>query len=161
MTIQFWILTGAVYVVLVFATGYWHYLVPTHWSLVPDSITSIGDYLQFQLPAKIPGEPFEPAQKLAYFMVIFVMAPLQIATGAAMSPSVLARFPWYGKLFGGKQGARSLHFLGMCAFAAFIVVHVFMVDRPRGARGVRRHRARQPQRQPRAGPGHRPGRTVR
>ncbi len=127
MTIQFWILTGAVYISLVFATGYWHYLVPTSWSIVPDSIRAVGTYLRFQFPAKIPGQPFEPAQKLAYFAVIFLLSPLQIATGAAMSPSVLARFPWYGKLFGGKQGARSLHFLGMCAFGAFIVVHAFMV----------------------------------
>jgi len=127
MTIQFWILTGLVYLSLVFATGYWHYLIPSHWSLVPDSIKSIGTYLRFEIPAKIPGQPFEPAQKLAYFVVIFVLAPLQIATGAAMSPSLLARFPWYGKLFGGKQGARSLHFLGMCAFGVFIVVHVSMV----------------------------------
>ncbi|HEU5037523.1 MAG TPA: molybdopterin-dependent oxidoreductase [Nocardioides sp.] len=127
MTIQFWILTGSVYIVLVFVTGYWHYLVPTHWSLIPDSIESIGTYLRFEMPATIPGEPFEPAQKLAYFLVIFVLAPVQIATGAAMSPSLLARFPWYGRLFGGKQGARSLHFLGMCAFAAFTAVHVFMV----------------------------------
>ena len=127
MSIQFWILTGLVYIVMVFVTGYWHYLVPTHWSIVPDSIASVGTYLQFDLPAKIPGEPFEPAQKLAYFIVIFVMAPLQIASGAAMSPSVLARFPWYAKLFGGKQGARSVHFLVMCAFAAFTVVHVGMV----------------------------------
>jgi DMSO/TMAO reductase YedYZ molybdopterin-dependent catalytic subunit/thiosulfate reductase cytochrome b subunit len=127
MTIQFWILTGAVYISLVFATGYWHYLIPTSWSIVPESIKAVGTYLRFQFPAKIPGQPFEPAQKLSYFVVIFLLAPLQIATGAAMSPSVLARFPWYGKLFGGKQGARSLHFLGMCAFGAFIVVHLFMV----------------------------------
>jgi DMSO/TMAO reductase YedYZ molybdopterin-dependent catalytic subunit/thiosulfate reductase cytochrome b subunit len=127
MTIQFWILTGLVYVVLVFATGYWHYLVPTRWSLVPDSIRAVGTYLHFEIPAKIPGQPFEPAQKLTYFLVVFVLSPLQIATGAAMSPSVLARFPWYARLFGGKQGARSLHFLGMCAFGAFLVLHVFMV----------------------------------
>lgn len=127
MSIQFWIMTGAVYVSLVFATGYWHYLVPTHWSIIPDSIKAVGTYLRFELPAKIPGQPFEPAQKLAYFVVIFLLSPFQIATGAAMSPSLLARFPGYGKLFGGKQGARSLHFLGMCAFAAFIVVHVFLV----------------------------------
>jgi len=127
LSVQFWILTGVVYVTMVFASGYWHYLIPTSWSIIPDSIRSIGTYLQFHLPAKIPGQPFEPAQKLAYFLVIFVLSPLQIATGAAMSPSVLARFPWYGQLFGGKQGARSLHFLGLCAFAAFIGVHVFMV----------------------------------
>ncbi|MGI8869178.1 MAG: molybdopterin-dependent oxidoreductase [Mycobacteriales bacterium] len=127
MTVQFWILTGAVYVAMIFASGYWHYLVPNSWQLVPDSIRSIGSYLHFHIPETIPGQPFEPAQKLAYFVVIFLLAPLQIATGAAMSPSVLARFPWYGRLFGGKQGARSLHFLGLCAFAAFIVVHVAMV----------------------------------
>lgn len=127
MTVQFWIVTGAVYVTLVFVTGYWHYLVPTHWSLVPDSIRSVGTYLQFRIPDKIPGEPFEPAQKLTYFVVVFLLAPAQIATGAAMSPAVLARFPRYGKLFGGKQGARSVHFLGLCMFAAFTVVHVFMV----------------------------------
>lgn len=127
LTVPFWVLTGAVYVTLVFATGYWHYLVPTSWSIVPDSVRAIGTYLQFELPDKIPGQPYEPAQKLAYFLVIFVLAPFQIATGAAMSPSVLARFPWYGRIFGGKQGARSLHFLGLVAFAAFTVVHVFLV----------------------------------
>ena len=127
LSIQFWILTGAVYIVMVVVTGYWHYLVPQHWSLFPDAIRSIGTYLQFQIPAKIPGEAFEPAQKLAYFVVIFVMAPLQIASGAAMSPTVLARFPWYGRLFGGKQGARSVHFVLMCAFAAFTVLHTALV----------------------------------
>lgn len=125
--VQLWVATGVVYVVMMFVTGYWQYLVPTHWSIIPDSINSIGSYLQFKLPAKIPGQPFEPAQKLAYFVVIFLMSPAQILTGAAMSPTVLARFPWYGKLFGGKQGARSLHFLLMVAFAAFIVVHTVMV----------------------------------
>lgn len=127
MTIQFWILTGAVYVALIFATGYWHYLIPTSWSIFPDSIHAIGSYLQFRIPGKIPGQPFEPAQKLAYFLVIFVLAPLQIASGAAMSPSVIGRFPWYARLFGGKQGARSWHFIGLCLFGAFTLVHTVMV----------------------------------
>ena len=127
MTVQFWILTGAVYIALVFATGYWHYLIPTRWEIVPEAIRAVGTYLHFQLPHKLPGQPFEAAQKLTYFLLIFVLAPLQIATGAAMSPSVLARFPRYGTLFGGKQGARSLHFLGLCAFAAFTALHTFMV----------------------------------
>ncbi len=128
LSIQFWILTGVVYVVMIFTTGYWHYLVPTSWSIVPDSIRSIGTYLQFNIPPTIPGQPFESAQKLAYFLVILVLAPLQIATGAAMSPSVLARFPWYGRLFGGKQGARSLHFLGMCAFVRAGEHHDLVLD---------------------------------
>ncbi len=127
MSIQFWILTGAVYICMVFVSGYWHYLVPTSWSIVPESIRAVGTYLHFQLPARLPGQPFEAAQKLTYFLVIFVLSPFQILTGAAMSPAVLARFPWYSRLFGGKQGARSLHFLGLCAFAAFTALHTFMV----------------------------------
>ena len=127
MSIQFWILTGAVYVAMVFATGYWHYLVPTSWSIFPEAIKSVGTYLHFRLAPPLPGQPFNAAQKLAYFVVIFVLSPFQILTGAAMSPSILARFPWYGRIFGGKQGARSLHFLGLCAFGVFLVVHVFMV----------------------------------
>jgi DMSO/TMAO reductase YedYZ molybdopterin-dependent catalytic subunit len=123
----FWTLTGVVYVALVFATGYWRYLVPTSWDIVPDSIRAVGTYLHFQLPQPIPGQPYEPAQKLVYFLLIFVLAPFQIATGAAMSPALLARFPWYGRLFGGKQGARSLHFLGLLAFGAFTLLHTALV----------------------------------
>ncbi len=127
MTIHFWIATGIVYVTLVFTSGYWVYLVPTNWSIIPNAIEAVGTYLQFELPAKLPGEPFNAAQKLAYFGVVFVLAPLQIASGAAMSPSLIGRFPWYARLFGGKQGARSVHFLGMLAFVGFVIVHTAMV----------------------------------
>ena len=44
-----------------------------------------------------------------------------------MSPSIIGQFPWYARLFGGKQGARSLHFLGLCAFGAFVFVHTLML----------------------------------
>lgn len=127
LTIHFWIATGVVYVALVFASGYWRYLVPTDWSIVPQALSAVGRYLQLELPPELPGEPFNAAQKLAYFAVVFVLAPLQIASGAAMSPSVIGRFPWYARLFGGKQGARSVHFLGLCAFVGFVIVHTAMV----------------------------------
>ncbi len=127
MTVQFWILTGAVYIALVFATGYWRYLLPTNWAIFPDAVKAVGSYLSFRFPPLIGGQPFNAVQKLSYFFVIFILAPLQIATGAAMSPSVIGRFPWYARLFGGKQGARSLHFLGLCAFAVFTFVHTVMV----------------------------------
>jgi DMSO/TMAO reductase YedYZ molybdopterin-dependent catalytic subunit/thiosulfate reductase cytochrome b subunit len=127
MTVQFWVLTGAVYVALIFTTGYWRYLVPTSWSLFPDSVKAVGTYLQFQIAGPLPGEPFNAAQKLSYFVMVFLLAPFQILTGAAMSPAVIARFPGYTRLFGGRQKARSLHFLGLVAFAAFTVVHTAMV----------------------------------
>ncbi|MGW5668218.1 molybdopterin-dependent oxidoreductase [Micromonospora sp. NPDC003776] len=127
MTVQFWVLTGAVYLALVFATGYWRYLVPTNWSVIPEAGRAIGTYLHLELAPPLPDEPFNAAQKLSYFAVIFLLAPLQILTGAAMSPSVIARFPGYTRLFGGRQAARSLHFLGLVAFAAFTVAHTALV----------------------------------
>ena len=44
-----------------------------------------------------------------------------------MSPAIDARFPWYPRIFRGRQVARSLHFLGMIAFVLFIIVHITMV----------------------------------
>ncbi|HET8601424.1 MAG TPA: molybdopterin-dependent oxidoreductase [Segeticoccus sp.] len=127
MSVQFWILNGLVYLGFVFASGYWHYLLPTSWSIFPEAIRDVGTYLHFRLAPELPGQPFNAAQKLAYFFVIFILAPTQILTGAAMSPAVIARFPWFTRLFGGKQGARSLHFLGLVAFALFVLVHTVMV----------------------------------
>ncbi len=56
-----------------------------------------------------------------------ILAPLMILTGAAMSPAIEARFPWYLKLFGGRQAARSLHFLVMVALVLFTLVHTVLV----------------------------------
>jgi len=52
---------------------------------------------------------------------------LAILTGIAMSPAVVNRFPWYARLFGGRQSARSIHFLNMLCFVGFIVIHVALV----------------------------------
>ncbi len=56
-----------------------------------------------------------------------MLAPFLIVTAAAQSPAIDARFPWYPRLLGGRQKARSLHFLGLVAFVLFIVVHTFTV----------------------------------
>ena len=127
MTVQFWVLTGLVYVVLLFTSGEWRQLVPTYWGIVPDAFHAAATYLNGHLPEPKPGHAFNALQQLAYFAVVFLLAPLQIATGAAMSPAVIARFPRYPRIFGGKQAARTLHFLGLCAFALFLIGHVVMV----------------------------------
>ena len=64
---------------------------------------------------------------LMYTFIVFVVAPLMIATGPVMSPAVVGRYPWYPKLFGGRQAARSIHFIGMEIFVVFIVMHVALV----------------------------------
>ncbi len=123
----FWFLNGLVYVVLLFATGEWQRLIPTSWSIVPDAWHTLLTYASLQQPPPSAFQPYDPLQQLAYAAVVFLLAPFLILTAAAQSPAIEAAFPRYARLFRGRQGARSLHFLGLVAFVVFIVVHTFMV----------------------------------
>jgi thiosulfate reductase cytochrome b subunit len=73
------------------------------------------------------GKSYSPLQKIAYFGVFVVAFPLIIATGLTMSPNFDATMPWLLELFGGRQTARTIHFLTMLAFVLFFVVHIIMV----------------------------------
>ena len=66
-------------------------------------------------------------QKIAYSVVILVLIPLMIFTGMAMSPGMEAAWPFLTDMFGGRQSARSLHFLAAWGLFAFFVVHVVLV----------------------------------
>ena len=127
MTLQFWITTGVVYVLFLIVSGEWPRIVPTSWSIFPQAGQSLLAYLHGRLAPPQSGLPYNGIQQLSYFFVIFVLTPLQIATGAAMSPAIIAQFPWYIRLFGGKQSARTLHFVGLCLFGAFVLIHTAMV----------------------------------
>lgn len=122
-----WILVGVTYVALLFATGEWGRLLPERWSIVPEAWRAVVDYLHLRAPEPMAGEPYNALQQLTYGAVVFVLAPLQIATGAAMSPAVANAFPRFLRLFGGRQAARTLHFLGLGAFALFAVGHTALV----------------------------------
>ena len=73
-----------------------------------------------------PGE-YNALQKLSYVAVVFVALPLVVLTGVALSPGMNAAWPWLLDLFGGRQSARSLHFIAMAAIALFTVVHLCLV----------------------------------
>ena len=79
------------------------------------------------MPPLSEFQPYDALQQLTYAVVVFVLAPVMLVTGAAMSPAIAASFPWYIRLLGGRQVARSIHFLGMLAFTVFVVFHVFFV----------------------------------
>ncbi|MFN3577191.1 MAG: cytochrome b/b6 domain-containing protein [Tabrizicola sp.] len=66
-------------------------------------------------------------QKLAYASVLFVALPLMILTGLAMSPGFNAAAPWLPEVFGGRQTARTIHFLTMVALLGFFAVHMAMI----------------------------------
>jgi methionine sulfoxide reductase catalytic subunit len=133
LTALAWVLCGAFYVALLFLSPQWRRLVPTSWEVVPDAWRTFVSYVRLEQPESHPPYtydprlPFNALQQLTYFGLIFVLAPLQILTGLAQSPSLLARHPWYGRLFGNRQAARSLHFLGLVLFLAFLLIHLVMV----------------------------------
>ncbi len=124
-SIIFWIANGVAYYTLLFTSNEWQRLVPTSWSIFPQAFHTMMQYASFNFT--VNGNPYDPIQQISYFTVVFILGPFMIATGAAMSPSIGAQFPWYPKIFRGRQVARSLHFLGMVAFVLFIIIHVSMV----------------------------------
>lgn len=76
-----------------------------------------------------PADPraYNVFQKLSYVAIIFVALPVVILTGLAMSPGMDAAWPWLLDLFGGRQSARSVHFIAMLLIAGFVVVHLALV----------------------------------
>ena len=86
-----------------------------------------------------PDDPgaFNILQKLSYVSVIFVLIPLAILTGLTMSPGMDSAWPWLLDLFGGRQSARSLHFIAAALLLLFIVVHLVLVLLSGPLNGVR------------------------
>ncbi len=66
-------------------------------------------------------------QKLAYAGILFVVLPVLVLAGLEMSPRVDAALPWLQTLFGGRQSARTIHFLMAWTLAAFLALHLVMV----------------------------------
>lgn len=127
LSVMLWVLNGLVYVTLLFVTGLWRRIIPTSWDIFPQAWESLVMYVGLQVPSIEHYQPYDALQMLGYTFVIFVVAPFMMATGLAMSPAVRSRFPWYVKLWGGHQGARSLHFIAMALISGFIVMHVGLV----------------------------------
>jgi DMSO/TMAO reductase YedYZ molybdopterin-dependent catalytic subunit/Ni,Fe-hydrogenase I cytochrome b subunit len=124
-SIIFWVANGVAYWALLFATGEWMRLIPTSWSIFPEAWHTAMIYASGHLPP--PGSPYNPLQQLTYAAVVFILGPFLGATGAAMSPAVGATFPWYPRIFKGRQVARSLHFLSLLAIVLFIIGHISLV----------------------------------
>lgn len=95
---------------------------------MPDAWSVFVHYATFHLPPQPDGfYQYDALQQLAYFGVVFIVAPLQMITAGAMSPALVNRYAWYPKLPGNRQIGCSLHFLFAVAFVLFFVSHVTMV----------------------------------
>ena len=88
---------------------------------------SIVEHLRFKHPTGEAAKRYNVLQKLAYLAVIFVFLPLVILMGLAMSPRLDSLFAGWVDLFGGRQSARTIHFIVAWLLVAFVLVHVFEV----------------------------------
>jgi thiosulfate reductase cytochrome b subunit len=88
---------------------------------------AIKDHLLLHHPKGEEAKCYNVLQKLAYLGVVFVLGPLIVLTGLTMSPTIDAAFPGLLSLFGGRQSARTIHFIACFSFIGFIVVHVSQV----------------------------------
>jgi thiosulfate reductase cytochrome b subunit len=88
---------------------------------------AINDHVRLRHPSGEEAKRYNVLQKLAYMGVLFGLAPLIILTGLTMSPTIDTAFPWLLTIFGGRQAARTIHFITCFAFVGFIVIHVSQV----------------------------------
>ena len=121
-----WLLNGLIFYVLLFAGGRWQRLVPTSWDVFPNALSTLIQYLSLNWPAERGWVAYNGLQLIAYFVTVFIAAPLALITGLGMSPALSARFRRISKVFS-IQTARSLHFLVLVWFLVFIVLHVTFV----------------------------------
>ena len=89
--------------------------------------TSIASHLRFERPSEAETRSYNVLQRIAYLFVIFILFPLVIWTGLAMSPAFVSAFPATVNLLGGQQSARTLHFFVSVALVLFLLVHVVMI----------------------------------
>jgi thiosulfate reductase cytochrome b subunit len=103
-------------------------LLPTRKELAPGHLwRDIKDHACLRLPAGEAAATYNVLQKISYVGVLFILLPLLVLTGLAMSPGMNASWPFLLDIFGGRQSARSIHFLAMTAMVLFILVHLLMV----------------------------------
>lgn len=103
-------------------------LLPTRDELRPRHLWyDIRQHLRLRLPTGEQATRYNTLQKLAYLLVVAGLLPLIILTGMTMSPALDANFPWLLTVFGGRQSARSIHFLCALGLVLFTAVHLAMV----------------------------------
>jgi Thiosulfate reductase cytochrome B subunit (membrane anchoring protein) len=88
---------------------------------------SIRDHLLFRHPTGEAAKRYNVLQKIAYLVVIFVLVPLVVLMGLGMSPWANTIVPGWVDLFGGRQSARTIHFIAAWLIVAFALIHVFEV----------------------------------
>ena len=123
------VLTGLLYVIWGLVTGHFRKgMLPAKGDLSWGGVSGvIANHLRFKRPAEGEARSYNVLQRVTYLFVIFILFPLVIWTGLAMSPAFVSAFPATVTLLGGRQTARTLHFFISLALTLFLLVHVALV----------------------------------
>jgi thiosulfate reductase cytochrome b subunit len=123
------VLSGIVYLGYLVFTGHLRRnLFPTYEQRSLQAYTTrLGQYLRSIKSAQDELHTYNVLQRTSYLGVIFILFPLVIWTGLAMSPAVTTAFPLVSSLLGGRQSARTIHLFVTVALVLFLIVHVVMV----------------------------------
>ncbi|CAN5556477.1 hypothetical protein BH09ACT4_BH09ACT4_07660 [soil metagenome] len=121
-----WFANGLTFVVLLFVSGQWVRIIPTSWDIVPNALSAALQYVSLDWPTENGWVNYNSLQVLAYFVTVFIAAPLAAVTGVRMSGA----WPRNAKRLNALYPiglARAIHFPVMLYFVLFIVVHVTLV----------------------------------
>lgn len=136
-----WVLAVGLLLYLLWSLGNGHLRRGIHITLAewrPSHLWhEIARHARLRFPRGEAARRYNVLQKIAYAGVLFLLLPLAIATGLAMSPGMDAAWPWLTEMLGGRQSARSIHFITAFALLAFLIVHLVMVVLAGPVNGVR------------------------
>lgn len=123
------VINGLVYLAYGFFAGHFRRdLAPSGEELSPRHLAKeVADHARLRFPKGEEARRYNALQKLAYLGVIFLVLPGIVLTGLTMSPGINAAIPWLVDLFGGRQSARTIHFICATLIVLFIIVHLAMV----------------------------------
>jgi len=124
-----WLLVanGLAYFAYAFASGHFRTeLAPTlkDFAHLPREIIN---HARLRFAKGEEAKHYNGIQRMTYFVVIFVLGPLIVLTGLTMSPTMDSAFAFLPWIFGGRQSARTIHFLCAFSFVGFFVIHIVMV----------------------------------
>ncbi len=120
-----WVLNGVVFIVMLFVTGQWMRIVPTSWDVFPNAASAALQYASLRWPMENAWVNYNSLQVLAYFVTVFIAAPIAIKTGLRLSP-IWPQEGWMHRIFP-EALARRLHVIVLFYFFIFIVAHVTLV----------------------------------
>ncbi|MBA4805188.1 MAG: cytochrome b/b6 domain-containing protein [Brevundimonas sp.] len=121
------VLNGLIYLVWIVVGGRLRRMLEPSREELASFGRSVVEHARLRFPEGEAARHYNVIQKLAYLAVLFGLLPLMLITGLAMSPAMNAALPGLLELLGGRQSARTLHFLAASGLVLFTLVHVALV----------------------------------